>query len=103
MGGTCTLPPAEGQPCNAITTSCNSSNDYCDAVSGKCARRSAVGMPCPQGAGCVDYARCDSNTLTCVSQGRAGETCNDSPGPGCMGSLVCNGTCALPSAPSVCP
>ena len=111
QGGTCTAPPSEGEPCGLTRyqLACNSSNDYCDLGTGKCLRKAAVGMPCPAGAECVDYANCDPATLLCVARKRAGEACDESQGqPACMAVLECtDGTCVLPVLPpanaSTCP
>ena len=101
------MPPAEGENCDPSAgispPPCNSMLDYCDDLTSVCLRKIAVGMPCPNGKGCVDYAYCDPGTLTCVAKGRAGEACDDHDYSGCMGSLICVDTCVLPSIPSVCP
>jgi hypothetical protein len=100
LGGTCMPPPFEGEPCDPSATMCNASVDFCDGT-GLCVRKLAVGVPCPDGAGCVDYAFCASGT--CVSQQRAGEACDDQQADTCMGTLVCRaGVCALPTQ-AVCP
>jgi hypothetical protein len=101
----CRRPPADGEPC--ITSSpCDSLRDYCDPTTGKCAPRIAVGGACPSGAGCVDYARCDSASATCVALGKANEPCDvNDPMVSCMGDLRCTtaAICALPSPVPLCP
>jgi hypothetical protein len=104
LGGTCTLPAAEGQPCDA-RIGCNASTDHCDSVSGTCVHRAMVGKPCDSSVWgtCVGFARCDSSTQTCVALARAGEPCDDGQGTACLGMLVCRGgACVLPDPPPVC-
>jgi hypothetical protein len=97
LGGTCMPPPAEGQSCEPGGALCNSSLDYCSNA-GTCVPRLAVGMPCPDRVGCVDYAVCSSGT--CISKIRPGEACGGQQGDPCMGVLLCSGgICALPSDP----
>ena len=106
LGGTCTLPAAEGQPCD-VQVGCNSSTDRCDSVSGTCVHRAMVGMPCDSSVWgtCVGYARCDSSIQACVALARAGEPCDDSQGEACLGMLACSsGACVLPPDPlPLCP
>src|ERR1017187_447282 len=104
LGGTCVAPPATGQACATGSGRCNSSLDYCSSA-GTCARSIAVGQSCPDAAGCVGYAYCQSGA--CVAQGKPGEACDGSQPSGyrnCMGSLYCNnGICTLPDPAPVCP
>lgn len=105
LGGTCTLPAAEGQPCD-VRVGCNASNDRCDSVSGTCVHRGALGMPCDSSVWgtCVGYARCDSSTQTCLALTRAGEPCDNGQGAVCLGMLACSsGTCMLPDPLPLCP
>lgn len=102
--GTCGTPPAEGQTCYPVTSgiACDSSLDFCDEGTLKCIRKIPPGGACPWGVGCVDYAIC-SSTGMCVAKGRAGDACDETNGPGCLGSLYCySGTCAFPPATPVC-
>lgn len=97
LGGTCMPPPAEGETCDTNAAICNSSLDYCDNT-GTCVRKLAVGIPCPDRVGCVDYAVCSSGT--CISKKKPGEVCDGEQVDPCMGVLVCSGgICSLPSDP----
>jgi hypothetical protein len=102
LGGTCTLPPAEGDACDRSINPCNSSLDYCDSATSKCVRKIAPGQPCPNGDGCVRYANCLSGI--CVAQKKVGETCDDTQSAHpCMSSLWCNGgTCVVQQLPPAC-
>jgi len=98
LGGTCTPPPAEGETCDANAAVCNSSLNYCDNT-GTCTLKLAVGMPCPDRGGCVDYAVCSSGT--CVAKKKPGEACDGAQVDPCMGVLMCSGgICALTSDPA---
>ena len=100
--GTCTPPPAEGQTCDPNGPACNSSLDYCDSSSGKCVRRLAPGMACPNGDECVGYASCVSGT--CVALQQVGAPCEEGATVAtCLGSLECSfGICEMPVGAPVC-
>jgi hypothetical protein len=102
--GICGKLPADGQACypTGMGDACDSMLDYCDSATLKCVPKIAVGGDCSGGASCVGYADCDA-TGHCVANPRAGEACDDTNGPHCLGSLLCiSGTCALPPATIVC-
>ena len=100
----CTRPPAEGEACTA-SSPCDALGDFCDPTTMKCAPKIAVGRACASGVGCVDYARCDSASGTCVARGKAGQSCAVNDPMSCLGSLRCTAatTCALSAAAPTCP
>jgi hypothetical protein len=104
-GGTqpvCLAPAAEGETCST-TFLCDALDDFCDASTGKCRPKIAVGGACLSGVVCVDYAQCDGPTSKCVENGQAGDSCTRSD-PLCLGSLQCtSGRCAFPPPPVICP
>jgi hypothetical protein len=103
-GGSCTLPPAEGEACDtAHTVACNSELDSCDS-NGNCSRRGGVGAACSDDSACLLYAYCSSGV--CELLKKAGETCdrtNTAQG-NCMMGMICsdNGACTS-SSTSPCP
>ena len=103
--GVCRALPKEGESCSAMPVfGCDDvGHDVCDANTGMCVRKIAVGGACASGTGCVDDAACDPTTSTCVARGLAGQPCPNAAAS-CLGSLTCTsaGTCALPPAQPVC-
>jgi hypothetical protein len=101
-GGHCAAFPIEGQPCGTPPLlGCNSPTDFCDATTGTCVRRIAVGGACPGGLGCVPYARCDATTMKCVARNGVGGACTAQSD--CLASLLCtNAVCTARAAPPVC-
>jgi hypothetical protein len=102
QAGTCGRLPAEGAACDS-GFGCDSSLDYCDPVTATCLHQIAVGGPCPNQTGCVPYARCDATTLTCVMLGKAGDPCDPTQFPPCLGNLGCvSGVCAAAQVDTTC-
>jgi hypothetical protein len=102
--GTCGRLAAEGQACYSGSDdhACDSMLDFCDPVALKCVPKIPVGGACSSDASCVGYATCDASGH-CLAEARAGQACDDSNGPHCIGYLLCeSGICAFPPAQPVC-
>jgi hypothetical protein len=100
----CRRRPAEGEACSGV---CDALADFCEPSTMKCVPKIAAGGACSlSGGSCVDSARCDLASMTCVELGKAGEACDpQGPAPQCFLSLQCTaaGVCALPEPDPVCP
>ena len=99
----CARYPAEGEDC---TDACDALADFCDPSTMKCAPKIALGAACPSGFGCVDDARCDAASGTCVAKAKAGQSCDVNVPGASLGSLRCSptaSTCALPDPSAPCP
>jgi hypothetical protein len=97
--GTCTPPPETGQPCGMVglSGSCNDERDSCDDVAHVCKRRIPAGGACT--FRCVYYAECDGTT--CVQRPGLGASCDPLlPADECLGSLDCDPTTAVCTAPA---
>jgi hypothetical protein len=101
-GGSCARFPATGEPCDPNGLPCSNVTDACDATTGTCVRRAAVGAACQSEDACVLYAACDPTALTCVARKGIGGAC--AVESDCLNGLACaNGACAVQAAAAVCP
>jgi hypothetical protein len=90
--GTCQPAVATGAACipGGGPMPCDDLRDYCDATTGTCTRRIAVGGSCgAQSVECIGYATCAA--AVCVAQLKAGEACSPTSGS-CLGGLQCDAT-----------
>jgi hypothetical protein len=91
--GTCKRAAATGAACDSSvgSLSCDAVGDYCDTTTGKCTPRIAPGGTCDSAQyNCVGYATCVGTT--CVARPVAGQTCDPTNGPSCLGGLDCDAT-----------
>jgi hypothetical protein len=91
--GTCKRAAATGAACSPSvgSISCDQVGDYCDATTSKCTPRVAPGSTCDSTQfNCVGYATCVGTT--CVARPVAGQACDPTSGPSCLGSLPCDTT-----------
>jgi hypothetical protein len=120
LGGTCVAYGAAGEPCGpgladcALGLRCDSATATCVVTAagspcttaleclgaqrcakGSCVARLAIGEPCGDAPdGCVGFAACDPDTLTCVAAGHVGQPCGAMTGSAILcigGSCFDNG------------
>jgi hypothetical protein len=93
-GTACVALKAAGDPCE-LSTDC-ADGAFCDANTGTCAARKAVGESCiDQALECADGAYCDAAAMVCAGQMDVGAACTDNGQ--CLTGNCPDGTCqAIP-------
>jgi hypothetical protein len=96
--GTCQKPKAVGESCTgdgecAGTLNCGSS--------GTCVAPADVGASCAT-VNCVNWARCDTTSMTCVEYALPGAACDDSTGDYCLAGQCDATTSKCPTSTTSC-